>query len=211
MMNKLSKLSLVISTLGFILLVLPAQWILAAPETNRQPNGHSPTDLINAVNDLRLENGLPTLNTHPALMQVAQWEAEAIANGAPGHVRPPGLTLGGWMISLGYPLGGDIALDGYRSENWTGGTEMTVEEAIIGWLGDAPHTNTMLSPNRSDIGAGVAVREDDSGQTVYIYVIETALQTSDGQQQYEALLMLTALPHTRQPFMETAPRRQRLI
>ena len=74
---------------------------------------------------------------------------------------------------------------------------MTVDEAIISWLGDAPHTNTMLSSARSDIGAGVAVGQDEDGAIRDIfYVIETALQTSDGQQQYEALLYLTALPET---------------
>jgi len=197
-MNTLSKHLFVVLVLGFVLLGMPAQNILAASSSIQQgqENGHNPADLIKAVNDLRLENGLPALTSHPALMRVAQWEADAILAGAPGHTRPPGLTLGQWMISYGYPLGGNIALDGYRSENWVGGREMTVDEAIISWLGDAPHTNTMLSPFRSDIGAGVAVGQDEQGNSVYIYVIETALQTSDGQQQYEALVFLTALPET---------------
>ncbi len=197
-MNTLSKQNFVILALGFVLLVMPGQKILAATPSipQGQEGGHSPADLINAVNDLRLENGLPVLNSHPALMQIAQWEADAIAAGAPGHTRPPGLTLGQWMISFGYPLGGSIALDGHRSENWVGGRGMTVDQAIISWLGDAPHTNTMLSPNRSDIGAGVAVVQDDLGTLKYYYVIETALQTSDGQQQVEALVLLTALPQT---------------
>jgi len=197
-MKTLSKHLLVVLVLGFVLLGMPAQNILAANPSilQGQENGHSPADMINAVNDLRLANGLPALTSHPALMQVAQWEADAILAGAPGHTRPPGLTLGQWMISYGYPLAGNIALDGLRSENWVGGRDMTVDEAIISWLGDAPHTNTMLSINRSDIGAGVAVGQDDQGNPVYIYVIETALQTSDGQQQYEALAILTALPET---------------
>lgn len=197
-MNTLSKEILVILILGFVLLAMPAQNILAAAPASQQGqvSGHSPDDLINAVNDLRLENGLPALASHPALMQIAQWEADAILAGAPGHTRPPGLTLGQWMISYGYPLGGNIALDGYRSENWVGGRDMTVAQAIISWLGDAPHTNTMLSPYRSDIGAGVAVGQDDQGNPVYYYVIETALQTTNGQQQYEALAFLTAMPET---------------
>ena len=195
-MNTLSKTRLVILTLGLVLLVIPAQKILAVAPQKKQENGRSPGDLIQAVNNLRLENGLPALTSHPVLMQIAQWEAEAIAGGAPGHTRPAGFTLGQWMISLGYPLGGNIALDGYRSENWVGGTEMTAEEAVEIWLGDAPHTNTMLSSHRSDIGAGVALGEDYSGHPVYYYVIETALQTSNGQQQYEALILLTALPQT---------------
>ncbi len=190
--------------LPLILVLFLAVWSIFAPDTqaahskeqNQQTAGHTPNDLINAVNQLRLENGLNILNPHPALMQVAQWEADAIAGGAPGHTRPPGLTLGAWMISLGYPLGGNIALDGYRSENWVAGSELTVDEAIQLWLGDAPHTNTMLSVQRSDIGAGVALGEDPWGKTVYYYVIETALQTTSGQQQPEALILLTSLPQT---------------
>jgi len=187
-----------ILALALAFLALPAPRILAAPPVvpPGQDGGHSPDDLIRAVNDLRLANGLEALSPHPALMGIAQWEADAILAGAPGHTRPPGYTLGQWMISSGYPLGGNIALDGYRSENWVGGRDMTAAEAITSWLGDAPHTNTMLSPHRSDIGAGVAVGQDDEGHPVYYYVIETAQQTSSGQQQYEALMLLTALPQT---------------
>jgi LysM repeat protein/uncharacterized protein YkwD len=188
---------------GMILLLGLLLWaasiqVSAAPPAGTSAQKHNPTpaDLINAVNDLRLSHGLPLLNPHPALMQAAQWEADAIAAGAPGHTRPPGLTLGHWLITLGYPLAGNIALDGYRSENWVAGSGLTVLEAIQLWLGDAPHTDTMLSTHRSDIGAGVAVGEDDWGKPVYYYVIETALQTSSGQQQPEALVMLTSLPET---------------
>jgi len=197
-LSKFFRYFALLSLLGVIFWGVTAQNIQAASSENQpgQGNGHHPADLINAVNNLRLANGLSTLSSHPVLMQVAQWEADAIAGGAPGHTRPPGLTLGQWLITLGYPLSGNIALDGYRSENWVGGTEMTVEQAIQSWLGDAPHTDTMLSPHRSDIGAGVAVGKDDWGKTVYYYVIETALQTSGGQQQYDALVLLTALPQT---------------
>jgi len=197
-MNKTSKRIITILLPIIILWGISAQKIHAASSSIelRQENGPNPTDLINAVNDLRLEHGLPILNAHPALMQVAQWEVSAIAGGAPGHTRPVGLTLGQWMISRGYPLSGNLALDGYRSENWVAGVELTIPEVIEIWLGDAPHTNTMLSPQRSDIGAGVAVGNDEYGQTVYYYVIETALQTSSGQQQYEAGLILTGIPLT---------------
>jgi len=145
----------------------------------------TPAEVMAAVNALRLENGLNALNVHPVLMQVAQWEADAIAGGAPGHTRPDGLTLGQWLLSLGYPLSGDLSLDGYRSENWV--AAQSAQQAIALWLGDTPHTNTMLSPNRSDIGAGVAVSDQ-----VYI-VIETAMQTSSGQMQSEANDILTAV------------------
>ena len=148
----------------------------------------TPSEVIEAVNALRMANGLLPLNTHPVLMQVAQWEANAIANGAPGHTRPNGLTLGQWLISLGYPLAGDLSLDGYRSENWI--TTDTAQGAVQAWLGDEPHTNTMLSPYRSDIGAAVAVSDQ-----IYI-VLETALQTRSGQMQTDAYSILTAFPQS---------------
>lgn len=150
-------------------------------------------DLIQAVNALRISNGVPALPTHPILMQIAQIEAEGIAAGMNGHWRPNGLTLGQWLLSLGYPLSGDLSLDGYRSENWITGSGLTAEEAVQLWTGDEPHLNTMLSPHRSDIGAGVAISIDEWGQTVIYYVLETALHTTSGQMQYDAYPTLTAI------------------
>jgi uncharacterized protein YkwD/LysM repeat protein len=163
-------------------LLSPSQ-VFAHPQA--QDSTPTPSEVIEAVNALRMANGLQPLNVHPVLMEVAQWEANAIAGGAPGHTRPSGLTLGQWLLSLGYPLSGDLSLDGYRSENWV--AARTAQEALQAWLGDAPHTNTMLSLDRSDIGAGVAV-----GDQIYI-VLETALQTSSGQMQSEANDILTAV------------------
>jgi uncharacterized protein YkwD len=195
LMNNLWKQFLTIIFLSVALWGMSTLRAHAAPSHINQQKGNRPTpeELINAVNDARLANGVPALSPHPALMQIAQWGADAIASGAPGHSRPPGLTLGQWMISLGYPLAGSISRDGYRSENWVSGTGLTVPEAIELWFGDDPHTNTMLSPNRSDIGAGVAVSEDVLGNKVYHYVIETALQTPNGEQQPEALEILAAM------------------
>ena len=171
-------------TIIILLLGIAALFTIPAPKAYAQPPSQASVQaLIDAVNELRIANGLHTLNPHPALMEVAQWEANAIAGGAPGHVRPPGLTLGQWLISLGYPLAGDLSLDGYRSENWV--SAQSVEQAIQLWLGDGPHTNTMLSSNRSDIGAAIV------GD---IYVLETALQTSSGEMQTTAYEIQTAIP-----------------
>ena len=100
------------------------------PQETRETGGAPPTaaEVIEAVNALRIANGLLPLNTHPVLMQVAAWEANAIAGGAPGHTRPNGLTLGQWLLSLGYPLSGDLSMDGYRSENWV--AARTAQEAV---------------------------------------------------------------------------------
>lgn len=158
-----------------------------------QESTPTPAELINEVNALRLANGLNALAVHPALMQIAQEEANGIASGMPGHWRPNNLTLGQWMMTLGYPLSGDLSLDGYRSENWT--PAQTSKDAVQAWLGDEPHTNTMLSPYRSDIGAGIVASEGG-----YIFVIETALQTTSGQMQSNANAILTGIPLTQQAY-----------
>jgi LysM repeat protein len=140
-----------------------------------------------------MANGLSPLGVHPVLMQVAQTEASGIANGMPGHWRPNGLTLGQWLLSLGYPLSGDLSMDGYRSENWFYvSTSTTVDEIINNWQGDAEHRETMFSEFRSDIGAGIAVSPD--GEVVA--VLETALQTKSGLMQYGASDILTGIVQT---------------
>jgi len=169
----------------FLALLILTFSLLPPKEASAQDSQPTAADVIQAVNSLRIENGLLPLNTHPVLMQVAAWEANAIAGGAPGHTRPNGLTLGQWLLSLGYPLSGDLSQDGYRSENWV--AARTAQQAIEIWLMDGPHTNTMLSPDRSDIGVAIVV----SDQT-YI-VLETALQTNSGEMQFDAYPILTAL------------------
>jgi uncharacterized protein YkwD/LysM repeat protein len=150
----------------------------------------SPAEIIEAVNNLRIAQGLNVLRVNPILMQVAALQASALAvsEGAIGHQRPCGMTLGQQLLSMGFPLLGDLTLDGYRSENWVAAS--TKEEAISFWLSDAEHTNTMESDHRSDIGAAVAV-----GDQIYI-VLETALSTGSGQMQYGASSILTGIPMT---------------
>lgn len=154
------------------------------------PPPPSPADIINAVNSLRLSEGLNALSVHPVLMQVAANQASALAGseGTIGHQRPCGMTLGQEMLLLGFPLWGDLSQDGYRSENWVAAA--TVEEVMSFWLGDEEHRNTMLSPNRSHLGAAVAVSDQ-----IYV-VLETALQTNSGQHQSTAYDILTGIPMT---------------
>jgi len=43
------------------------------------------------------------------------------------------MTLGQELLLKGFPLWGDLSMDGYRSENW--GVAMTADDAISMWLG----------------------------------------------------------------------------
>jgi uncharacterized protein YkwD len=159
------------------------------------PSAPDPMAIIDAVNNLRLLHGLNPLNVDNVLMEVAASQANALAasEGAIGHERPCGMTLGQELLVKGFPLWGDLSMDGYRSENW--GTAMTAEEAISMWLGDDLHANTMLSPYRSDIGAAVAVSNQ-----IYI-VLETALSTPSRKHQGTAHDILTGIPMTQSACM----------
>jgi len=104
-------------------------------------------------------------------MQVAQDQANYMA--ATGQVaHRPGLTQR--ILNAGYPLAGDLSQGGFRAENITGGNK-TAAQAVQEWTGDSLHLNTMLSPNLTEIGAGVA-RVGDG----YYWVIDCAQPTTNG-------------------------------
>ena len=171
----------------------PFQEVSATPEaTDSTPmlSAPSPADVIIAVNNLRASQGLNVLSVDPVLMQVAALQASALAasEGAVGHQRPCGMSLGQQLLSMGYPLWGDLSQDGYRSENWV--MAETIEEVMAFWQSDEEHTNTMISDFRSDIGAAVAVSDQ-----IYV-VLETALSTPSRKMQYEARDILTGIPVT---------------
>jgi hypothetical protein len=173
------------------LLFVPLRLVWAYPLRSRGSWQTQPTpgELINAVNSLRQAHGLQRLISHPILMQTAQSQANALlaSQGAVGHTRPGGMSYTQQLLTLGYPLAGDLSLGGFRAENFIFGNDLTPEGAVELWLGDEPHTSTMLSPNYVHIGAGVAIGSDG---TTY-YVIDCARPTTSGLPQDEARIMLT--------------------
>ena len=132
--------------------------------------GYDPYVLIAEVNALRAANGLPALNPDPILMSVSQGHADYMASiGTVTHYSAGGSRPFQRSLAAGYPVAGDLNLGGFHSENIIAGMNMTPAQAVSDWTGDAPHLNTMLSPNFTDIGAGVSV----VGDKVY-YVIDAS-------------------------------------
>lgn len=156
---------------------------LSLPSTSRAEIAYAPQaassayDLINAVNALRASNGLPTYSINSILMYTAQNQADFMAaNGIVTHSGPGGISLTDRLLAAGYPLAGDLSLGGFRAENIiSGGEDMSAQSAVDQWTGDAPHLNTMLSPNLMEIGAGAAIADG----RVY-YVIDAARPTASG-------------------------------
>ncbi len=146
--------------------------------------------LIAAVNNLRIANGLAPLSEHPALMQSAQSQADYMAAiGNITHARPNG-TYTQQLLALGFPLAGDLSMGGLRSENILsvyGG--LNWDSGVPDAWQDAQHMNTMLSGNFTHIGAGVS----QSGENYY-YAVDTAAATGSGLPQESAAEMLTRVP-----------------
>ncbi len=112
-----------------------------------------PYALIDAVNNLRIGNGLPPYEINNALMSIAQSHSNYQASiGQVTHIGAGGTRPRDRAAAAGYGGGATF----FISENIAGGTDLSVDGAISMWLGDDPHIQTMLSPNYHEIGAGVA-------------------------------------------------------
>ncbi|MBE0670385.1 MAG: LysM peptidoglycan-binding domain-containing protein [Anaerolineales bacterium] len=142
--------------------------------------------LIDAVNSLRLSYGLPALTSHPILMQSAQSQADYMAaTGQVTHSRPGGTTYTQQLLTLGFPLAGDLSLGGFRAENILSSGSPLVWNGVPPAWQDADHMNTMLSQNFTHIGAGVS-----QGAGGFFYAVDTAAATGSGQMQESASSIL---------------------
>lgn len=156
----------------------------AAKEVFASPQGQITTagQLIDAVNNLRISYGLPALASHPILMQSAQSQADYMAAiGYVTHSRPGGTTYTQQLLSLGFPLAGDLSLGGFRSENILNSSSPIIWDGVPSAWQDSDHMNTMLSQNFTNIGAGVS--QSANG---YFYAVDTAAATGNGQMQESA-------------------------
>lgn len=159
----------------FVLNLIPLD-LARAGFTHFPPEQATTSALISEVNALRQGNGLPVYTVNAVLMGTAQGQANYMAaTGQITHTGPGGINLTQRLLNAGYPLAGDLSLGGFRAENITGGPNKSAAQAVQEWTGDAPHLNTMLSPNLTEIGAGVAM----VGDMVYL-VIDCARPTTGG-------------------------------
>jgi uncharacterized protein YkwD/LysM repeat protein len=142
----------------------------------------TPAQLIDVVNQLRLSYGLAPLTVHTVLMQSAQSQADYMAaTGNVTHARPGGITYTQQLLSLGFPLAGDLSLGGFRAENIISSSGPLEWNGVPGGWQDAEHMNTMLSQNLSHIGAGIS-----QNGSRYYYALDCAMSTETGQMQENA-------------------------
>lgn len=150
----------------------------------------TPSQLINTVNSLRMSYGLLPLTEHSVLMQSAQSQADYMAaTGQTTHTRPGGISYTQQLLTLGFPLSGDLSLGGFRAENILSNSSPLVWDGVPPAWQDADHMNTMLSQNFTHIGAGIS-----QGTGGYYYAVDCAATTGSGQMQSSASTILTSVP-----------------
>jgi uncharacterized protein YkwD len=137
----------------FTVIVIVLLLALVGSARRSRAQAGDPYALIDAVNNLRIGNGLPPYQINNTLMAIAQSHSDYQASiGQVTHVGPGGTRPKDRAANAGYGGGATF----FISENIAGGTDLSVDGAISMWLGDDPHIQTMLSPNYQEIGAGVA-------------------------------------------------------
>ena len=149
---------LIAFTLLFVTLNLfPSKEVSARPLA--QTSITTPSQLINAVNSLRLSYGLLPLTEHSVLMQSAQSQADYMAaTGQTTHTRPGGISYTQQLLTLGFPLAGDLSLGGFpRREYFEQLQSACVEWCSACLAGCRPHEHHALAkfhPHRRGYIAG---------------------------------------------------------
>ncbi|MCA9865927.1 MAG: LysM peptidoglycan-binding domain-containing protein, partial [Anaerolineales bacterium] len=138
--------------------------LIAVGFTGRAEAQGSPTnDILQLVNQVRAEYGLPSLSYNAALAAAAQNHAGFIAaNAIYSHIGVNGSTWQDRAQAAGYT--------GYAGENLVGGTRLTPQQGVIWWRNSAVHFSNMLNPRWTEAGVGYAV---GNGQNFYVMVFGT--------------------------------------
>lgn len=129
-----------------IILILPITSVAAKPKAVDT----DPYSMIAEVNALRASYGLPAYTVSPILMATAQQHSAFMSANGVSH-EEGGITFADRLANAGYPLGV------FRSENISAGMNQSVQATVLQWQGDDLHWHTMMSPDLTEIGAGVTV------------------------------------------------------
>ena len=133
-----------------------ADYLSATPPvtstTTITPAGVSVTamanDLLRRINELRLQNSLPTVSLNTALTAAAQSHSQDMAKtGNISHTGSDGSTPEQRMRAAGY-LGG-------TGEEAVYGGRATVDDAWYFWTNDRTHANILLTPEYTVVGIAV--------------------------------------------------------
>lgn len=148
---------------------------LAAPARPAAAQADRGSQVVQLVNQYRVEHGLAALEQHPSLMVAAQLHAEWMMRTRDyGHTGEGGSTPFDRGVAAGYPGG---RWPSFVFENYVGGTGLTPPEAVAWWDGSPVHQQTMRSTAAVHVGAGAA---SDGNSWVYVLLIGRPVEESAG-------------------------------
>jgi len=125
--------------------------------TSYQSGSATRSELILAMNTLRVSNGLPALIEDPIINSVAQATADTMAaNNMSWHIG----DVRGRIAAAGYGGGATV----WATENFAVG-HMGIDEIMQAWA-DPEHMRPAVTPAYCHVGAGVSQAAD--GRTYYI-------------------------------------------
>ncbi len=135
----------------------------------------SRSDLILAMNTLRVSRGLPPLIEDPIINSVAQATAEIMAaNNMSWHIG----DVRGRIQAAGYG-GGDKV---WATENFAVGYNSSIDEVMQAWA-DPDHMRPAVNPAYCHVGAGVAEAADGR---VY-YILQAAYTSNKACGEYKSV------------------------
>ncbi len=153
-------------------------WLLTAPAYHAnnlaQSGAVSRSELILAMNTLRVSQGLPALIEDPIVNAVAQATAETMAaNNMSWHIG----DVRGRIAAAGYGGGATV----WATENFAVG-RMSIDEIMQVWA-DPEHMRPAVNPAYCHVGAGVAQAADGR----YYYILQAAYTSNKACGEYKPL------------------------
>lgn len=156
-----------------LLTLIPVGIVRSAPP--------SPNDLVEMINELRLNSGVPEIDKNNKLMAAAQTQADYLASTYDtdypsldeGHVGEDGTSLRDRVINAGYDLNPGMNV----VEVWAGeDSEITLTDLIYYTWAEEDQRADILNTDAVEIGAGIS--ESESGSLYF--VLNIALEYGSG-------------------------------
>lgn len=158
----------------------------ACPTDTNRPTLATASDAAMAIvcdiNQVRAQQGLPTLNPDTRLWSAAQWMAnDMAARHYAAHVTPDGVDLAGRVDPTGYIPTSDAPWSLAENLGWGTNTLSTPQATVAGWMNSAPHRANILDPDLQDIGVGIAQGAITiGGDSGMIYVADFGMRGAPG-------------------------------
>ncbi len=147
---------------GFLIVMVVLGNELRRQETAEAAPRLNAAEMMDLVNQFRLQNGLPAFQYNSALAFAAQRHANWMAaTEIYSHTGDGGSTPLSRATEAGY--------NGWVSENIVGGSNMSARGGLIWWQNSPVHYNTLVSTRYTQAATGFAVSAN--GQKMYVLVV----------------------------------------